>query len=245
MNKPKVVVVMPAYNAARTIQKTYKDIPQGIVDEVIVVDDASSDETTNIAKALGTQVRVVRHTANVGYGGNQKTCYREALKSNADIVVMLHPDYQYPPKLLKYLVVPVADGSFDIMLGSRIQSRVQTLKLGMPLYKYLGNRVLTFLENIVLGLNMSEYHTGYRAFSSKALKQLPIHAFSNDFIFDQEIIIAAHMAGFSIGEVFTPASYRQDSSSISFKRSVIYGWGVLWLLFMYLVNRKVLFTKNT
>ncbi len=180
--KSKVIVVMPAYNAEKTLQKTYQDIPKKGVDEVIVVDDDSQDKTVAIAKKLGLPVFV--HQKNLGYGGNQKTCYKEALKRGGKIIVMIHPDYQYDATLTLELIRPIQSGRFDIMLGSRIRSRQEALKGGMPLYKYLGNRFLTLLENVILGLNLSEYHTGFRAYKASVLRTLPFSSFSNDIIFD-------------------------------------------------------------
>ena len=235
--KPKIVVVMPAYNAAKTIEKTYRDIPKKRVDEIIVVDDASGDETVKIAKKLGLKTFI--HHANLGYGGNQKTCYWEALKKNPEIVVMIHPDYQYDPTLIPELVKPIIDGRFDIMLGSRIRTRKEALEGGMPLYKYLANRFLTLVENIVLGLNLSEYHTGFRAYSKKVLKMVPFQRFSNDFVFDQQILIAAVAHGFKIGEIPVPVRYFPEASSINFWRSVRYGLGTLWSLVRFLVTKKL------
>ncbi len=221
----RIVIVMPAYNAAHTLEKTYKDIPKNIADEIILVDDESHDKTVKIANKLG--IKTFRHNKNLGYGGNQKTCYRQALKLNADIVVMLHPDYQYDPKLIPFLIEPIKQDVFDIMLGSRIRTRKGVLEGGMPLYKYLGNRLLTFLENLVLGLNLSEYHTGFRAYSKKVLKKLPLEKFSNDFVFDQQILISAHSFKFRIGEIFVPTKYFPEASSINFIQSVKYGFSIL------------------
>ncbi len=230
----KIVVIMPAYNAAKTLEKTYHDIPQGLAEEVILVDDQSQDKTVKIAKKLGLKVFV--HPTNLGYGGNQKTCYWEALKTKPDIVVMIHPDYQYDATLTADLVKPLLDGRFEIMLGSRIRSRKEALEGGMPFYKYLSNRFLTILENIVLGLNLSEYHTGFRAFKSEVLRTLPFQQFSNDFVFDQEILISAVAAGFSIGEIPVPVRYFPEASSINFVRSVRYGLMTILTLFKYLLR---------
>ncbi len=232
----RVVVVMPAYNAEKTIEKTFRDIPKHVVDRVIVVDDDSRDKTVQIAKKLGLQVIV--HEKNLGYGGNQKTCYKEALKAGADIVVMIHPDYQYDASLTGELVKPIQDGRFDIMLGSRIRSRAEALAGGMPLYKYISNRLLTLLENIVLGLNLSEYHTGFRAFHRKVLKTVPLEQFSNDFVFDQEILISAHSSGYSIGETPVPVRYFPEASSINFIRSTRYGLMILVALWKYLLSSR-------
>ncbi len=234
--KKKIIVVLPSYNAEKTIEKTNSRIPMDIVDEVLVVDDASIDNTVNVVKKL--HLKLFIHKKNLGYGGNQKTCYKEALKLGADIIVMLHPDYQYDPKFIKYLVEPIIDDSFDIMLGSRIRTRAETLKNGMPFYKYLNNRLLTFLENIILGLNLSEYHTGFRAFKREVIQEINFKKLSNDFVFDQQILFATHILGFRIGEIYTPSHYRKDSSTISFVRSIKYGLQTLLNLFYYIVDKK-------
>lgn len=231
--KNKVIVVMPAYNAAKTLERTYKDIPKKIVDEVIVVDDDSHDTTINIAKKLRLPYKV--HSKNLGYGANQKTCYKEALKREASIIVMIHPDYQYDPKLTGELIYPIINKRFDLMLGSRITTRQDVLKGGMPFYKYLGNRFLTFVENIILGLNLSEYHTGFRAYKAEVLKKIPYKEFSDDFVFDQEILFSARAAGFRIGEISVPTRYFREASSINFLRSIRYGLETLLLLCKYIV----------
>jgi len=231
---PKVVVVMPAYNAAKTLEKTYGDIPKGIVHEVIVVDDDSHDETVEVAKKLNLPVYV--HPKNLGYGGNQKTCYREALKRGADIVVMIHPDYQYDATLTGYLIQPILEGRADIMLGSRIRSRKEALEGGMPLYKYISNRFLTFLENLVLGLNLSEYHTGFRAYRREVLEKVPYNLFSDDFVFDQEILIVAHSGGFRMGEIAVPVRYFPEASSINFSRSARYGIMILGTILRFILH---------
>ncbi len=228
MRKPKIVVIMPAYNAGKTLEKTYRDIPKGLASEVILVDDASRDETIKIAKKL--KITTFVHEYNLGYGGNQKTCYWEALKRKPDIVVMLHPDYQYDATLTGDLVKPIIDGRFDIMLGSRIRSRKEALDGGMPLYKYLSNRLLTLIENISLGLSLSEYHTGFRAYSQKALRKIPFQLLSNDFVFDQEILIWAVRKGLKIGEIPVPVRYFPEASSINFRRSLKYGLETLFTL---------------
>lgn len=232
--KTKIVAVMPAYNAAKTISKTYKDIPPGAVDEVIVVDDGSHDATVNIAKKLG--LKVISHPQNRGYGGNQKTCYTLALSEGADIVVMIHPDYQYDSSLTGELTRPITQGRFDIMLGSRIRTREESVKGGMPMYKYLGNRFLTFMQNIILGQNLSEYHTGFRAFSKEILKKIPFHKYSDDFVFDQQILIGAITAGARIGEIPVPVRYFPEASSINLKRSIKYGISILLDLVIYIIN---------
>lgn len=232
MVKKKIIVIMPAYNAAKTLERTYQDIPQGLVDEIILVDDHSRDATAKVAQKLGLKVFV--HATNLGYGGNQKTCYWEALKSQPEIVVMIHPDYQYDATLLPDLIKPIIDGRSQIMLGSRIRSRQEALAGGMPLYKYLANRFLTVLENVILGLNLSEYHTGFRAFSHRVLKKVPFQKFSDDFVFDQEILISAIAAGFKIGEIPVPVRYFPEASSINFFRSVRYGLMTVLSLIKYL-----------
>ncbi len=220
----KIVVVMPAYNAARTIEQTYREIPLDLVDEVIVTDDASRDETVEVAKRL--RLRTIVHDFNRGYGGNQKTCYSEALRLGGDVVVMLHPDYQYTPTLIPAMISLITDGPFDVVLGSRVLGG-RALAGGMPLYKYLANRLLTAVENWLLGAKLSEYHTGYRAFSRKVLESLPLLENSDDFVFDNQMLAQIHMAGFEIGEVSCPAAYFEEASSINFRRSVRYGLGVL------------------
>ncbi len=233
--KEKVIVVMPAYNAAKTLEKTYRDIPEGVADEVLVVDDHSRDETVKVAKKLKLPVFV--HKKNLGYGGNQKTCYSQALKKGGEIIVMIHPDYQYDATLTKHLIEPILEGRFDIMLGSRIRTREEALSGGMPLYKYLSNRFLTLMENIALGLNLSEYHTGFRAFRSDVLQKLPLESFSDDFVFDQEILISAHMAGFRMGEIPVPVRYFPEASSINFERSLKYGFMILYTLLLYFLHK--------
>lgn len=230
----KVVVVMPAYNAERTLEKTFRDIPHRLADEVIVVDDDSRDKTVQIAKKLN--LPVVVHKKNLGYGGNQKTCYKEALNRGAEIIVMIHPDYQYDATLIGELIKPILEKRFDIMLGSRIRSRKEALAGGMPLYKYVFNRFLTLLENIILGLNMSEYHTGFRAFRKEVLSSLPLNSFSDDFVFDQEILISAHFSGFNMGEIAVPVRYFPEASSINFYRSFRYGLSILYVLILYILN---------
>lgn len=220
----KICVVLPAYNAEKTLLQTVEEIPREYIDDVILVDDASTDQTTQKGKALG--LHTVTHTQNLGYGGNQKTCYSEALKRGADVVIMLHPDYQYTPKLLVAMGSLIAAGQYDVVLGSRILSE-GAIKGGMPLYKYLANRFLTHFENVMLGKKLSEYHTGYRAFSREVLETLPLDQNSDDFVFDNQMLAQAVYAGFSIGEVSCPTKYFDDASSINFRRSVIYGLGVL------------------
>jgi len=234
IHNKKVVVVLPAYNAAKTLEATYNEIPHEIVDEVILVDDASSDNTAEVAKRLNINIFI--HPENKGYGGNQKTCYKEALKKGADVVVMLHPDYQYTPKLLTALASMVAVGEFDIVLASRILGR-GALKGGMPFYKYLSNRFLTLMENILINQKLSEYHTGYRTFSREVLEKLPIEENSDDFVFDNEILVQAVYFGFRIGEISCPTKYFEEASSINFKRSVLYGIGVLATALKYFLQK--------
>jgi glycosyltransferase involved in cell wall biosynthesis len=224
LNGKRVIVVMPAYNAARTLRRTYADVPLEVVDDVLVVDDSSSDETVRVATDLGVTTFV--HERNLGYGGNQKTCYREALKRGADIVVMLHPDYQYSPKLIVPLAGMIAYGEYDVALGSRILGN-GARQGGMPLYKYVANRWLTAFQNVTLGQKLSEYHTGFRAFSSEVLNTLPLEDNSDDFVFDNEILAQVTHFRYRIGEVSCPTRYFPEASSINFRRSVLYGFGVL------------------
>jgi glycosyltransferase involved in cell wall biosynthesis len=231
----KVIVVMPAYNAARTLQKTYAEIPHEVVDEVILVDDHSHDNTADLARNLGIN-QVLVHDTNLGYGGNQKTCYRVALDRNADIVVMIHPDYQYTPKLCSAMSSLIAEGTFDCVLGSRILG-VGALQGGMPLYKFVANRILTLFQNMMLSYKLSEYHTGYRAFSRKVLETLPLDRNDNDFIFDNQMLLQIIYAGFRIGEITCPTVYMEDSSSINFKRATRYGLEVLKTTLCYRLHR--------
>jgi glycosyltransferase involved in cell wall biosynthesis len=230
----KIIVVMPAYNAAGTLQRTYEEIPLDMVDEVVVTDDASSDETVNIAKELGLHVLV--HERNQGYGANQKTCYAEALRLGADVVVMLHPDYQYTPKLLPAMISMITYGPFDVVLGSRILGG-GALVGGMPRYKYVANRILTLFQNILTGAKLSEYHTGYRAFTREVLEALPLEVNSDDFVFDNQMLAQIIQARFSIGEVSCPAAYFPEASSIHFGPSVKYGFGVLWVSLQLFLQR--------
>ncbi len=226
----RVAVILPAYNAAKTLERTYAEIPLDIVDEVILTDDASRDATVALSQNLG--IHTLTHEANKGYGANQKTCYAEALKRNADIVVMLHPDYQYSPKLVTAMASMIASGHYDAVLASRILGR-GALAGGMPLYKYIANRFLTLAENLLLGIKLSEYHSGYRAFSAKLLETLPLDLCSDDFVFDNQMIAQAVFANFSIGEISCPTRYFAEASSINFRRSVTYGIGVLKTAFAY------------
>jgi glycosyltransferase involved in cell wall biosynthesis len=230
----RVVVVLPAYNAARTLRQTYEELPHEIVDHVILVDDASQDETTALAQELGLTTFV--HPRNLGYGGNQKTCYREALRAGADVVIMVHPDYQYTPALVTAMASMVAKGIYDTVLGSRMLGR-GAIKGGMPVYKYVANRILTLIENLALQRKLSEYHTGYRAFSRRVLESLPLEENSNDFVFDNEMLAQIVAFGFEIGEVSCPTRYFGEASSISFPRAVTYGMGVLGVCVRYRLHR--------
>jgi glycosyltransferase involved in cell wall biosynthesis len=234
LSNPKVVVVMPAYNAAKTLHMTYTDLPREMVDLVILVDDASSDETVKIARDLGLELFV--HLRNYGYGANQKTCYREALRAGADIVVMLHPDYQYDPTLLPEIIKPIQNGEADVVLGSRLMG-LHPMRQGMPWWKYYSNRALTMLENLTFGLNLSEYHTGYRAFRREVLESVNLQMNSDKFIFDQEIMAQAVNLKARIAEVSVPTRYFPEASSASFVQSSIYGLAILSLLARYWLHR--------
>lgn len=230
----RVVIVLPAYNAARTLERTVQDIPQGIADTILLVDDRSSDETITVARRLGLEVH--EHAMNTGYGGNQKTCYRLALDRGADIIVMLHPDYQYDPRIIRYFVDFIRDGYFDVMLGSRIRSRAEALAGGMPLYKYYANRVLTFLENLASGLNLSEWHTGMRAYRAEVLQSIDFLHNSNDFVFDSQVLFQIAEKGYRIGEIPVPVRYERESSSINFTRSLRYGTLTLFVALGYWIR---------
>ncbi|HTD24197.1 MAG TPA: glycosyltransferase family 2 protein [Terriglobales bacterium] len=225
---------MPAYNAAKTLERTYREVPLEVVDEVILVDDGSSDETVAKARELGLTTFV--HKVNLGYGRNQKTCYREALRRNADIVVMVHPDYQYSPKLVVSLAGMIAYGEYDVVLASRILGK-GTLKGGMPLYKYVANRFLTAFQNILMRQKLSEYHTGYRAFSREVLSTLPLEENTDDFIFDNEMLAQVSYFDYRIGEISCPTKYFAEASSINFRRSVKYGFGVLATSMQYRLQK--------
>jgi len=230
----RVAVVLPAYNAARTLLETYREIPFDIVDDVILTDDASNDGTSFLARSLG--IHTIVHEKNRGYGGNQKTCYKAALERGADIVVMLHPDYQYSPRLVLPMASMIASGHYDVVLASRILGRGARAG-GMPLWKYVANRALTFAENLLLGQKLSEYHTGYRAWSRAVLETLPHEACSDDFVFDNEMLAQARWFGFATGEISCPTRYFEEASSINFKRSCIYGLGVLRTAIQYRLAR--------
>ena len=233
----RVVIVMPAYNAARTLERTYADIPHDLVHRIILVDDVSKDETVEIARQLGLDVII--HAQNRGYGGNQKTCYDAALEAGAEVVVMLHPDYQYDATRIPDLVAPIMAGERDLMLGSRFLGN--PLAGGMPRWKYVANRFLTGVENLIFGLHLSEYHTGFRAYSRALLESIPYRLNSNDFVFDQELVAQVVAAGgFRIGEIAVPTRYFEEASSVGFKRSVVYGLSTLRVVLRYLLHRSSL-----
>jgi glycosyltransferase involved in cell wall biosynthesis len=234
-NGKKVVIVLPAYNAALTLEQTYREIPFDIVDEVVLVDDASRDNTMEVGQRLGITHRI-RHQTNKGYGGNQKTCYKTALELKADIVVMLHPDYQYTPKLITAMVSIIGQDLYPVVFGSRILGK-GALKGGMPLYKYIANRFLTLSQNLLMNKKLSEYHTGYRAFSAQVLHAIDFTHNSNDFIFDNEMIAQIFYKGYEIAEVTCPTKYFEEASSINFSRSVTYGLGVLKVSAYYMLTR--------
>lgn len=221
----KIVAVLPAYNAALTLEKTYKEIDFNIVDDVVLVDDHSTDNTSEIGRQLGIK-HIIRHEQNKGYGGNQKSCYKKALEIGADIVIMLHPDYQYTPQLIPSISYIIAQDLYPVVLASRILGK-GALKGGMPMYKYIANRALTFFQNVMINQKLSEYHTGYRAFSAEVLRNINLEANSDDFVFDNEMLSQIFMKGYEIGEVTCPTKYFEEASSINFKRSMQYGLGVL------------------
>jgi glycosyltransferase involved in cell wall biosynthesis len=231
----KLIIVLPAYNAARTLEQLYKEIPFDIVDDLVLVDDNSSDNTIEIASALNIK-HIIRHEENKGYGGNQKTCYNKAKALNADIVIMLHPDYQYTPKLIHSMAYAIANGVHPVVFGSRILGR-GALKGGMPLYKYIANRVLTLFQNILFRQKLSEYHTGYRAFSGEVLASINYNRNSDDFIFDNQMIAQIFYQGFSIGEITCPTKYFKEASSINLRRSIVYGLGVIKVGFLYRLTK--------
>ncbi|THD73091.1 MAG: glycosyltransferase [Bradyrhizobium sp.] len=234
LNGLKVTVIMPAYNAAATLEKTFNSLPKELIDDIILTDDYSTDATERVARSLG--IYTILHTRNMGYGGNQKTCYDAAIARGADIVVMLHPDYQYSPRLVPALAAMVASGEYDFALGSRILGN-QALAGGMPRYKYFFNRVLTLLQNILIGQKMSEYHTGFRCWSRKALMAIPYHRCSDDFVFDSQMVCQAVFFGLRPGEISCPARYFAEASSINFHSSVVYGLGVLATSAMFRLHK--------
>jgi glycosyltransferase involved in cell wall biosynthesis len=235
INNKKLVVVLPAYNAAMTLEQTYKEIPFDIVDEIVLVDDASRDNTMELAKQLGIN-HVIRHESNRGYGGNQKTCYNKALELGADIVIMLHPDYQYTPKLILPMAHLIAEGLYPVVLGSRILGN-GALKGGMPIYKYIANRALTLFQNIFINQKLSEYHTGYRAFSADVLRSVNFEINSDDFIFDNQMLSQIVFKDFEIAEITCPTKYFEEASSINFTRSMKYGFGVLGVSISHFLNK--------
>ena len=240
INGQKVIVVLPAYNAAKTVKQTYDEIDMTLVDEVILVDDASKDDTIAAARAAGI-THIIRHEKNKGYGGNQKTCYRTALATGADIIIMLHPDYQYTPALIGPMASLIANKVYPVVLGSRILG-MGALKGGMPLYKYVFNRLLTAAQNLLMGQKLSEYHTGYRAYHRDVLLSIPFENNSDDFVFDNELLAQVFYRGYEIAEITCPTRYFKEASSINFRRSSIYGLGVLWVSLQYALQKTKLFT---
>jgi glycosyltransferase involved in cell wall biosynthesis len=235
--KQKTIVVLPAYNAQKTLERTVKEIPKDIVDEIILVDDGSCDDTFKIAKKLG--LIAYKHKKNKGYGANQKTCFKIALKHKADIIVLLHPDYQYDPKLVKYFVYLIKDEYFDVMLGSRIRTRNEALNSGMPLYKYFSNRILSFIQNILTGQNLSEWHTGLRAYKRKVLESIDFERNSDDFVFDTQILLQIIEKGYKIGEISIPARYFPEASSINFWRGLKYGLETLLAVSKFFLKKLI------
>ena len=231
----KISIVLPAYNAEKTLEKTYNEIPFDIVDQVILVDDLSNDQTLEVAEKLGIQ-QIIRHEKNLGYGGNQKSCYNIALELDFDIIVMLHPDYQYTPRLIHSMCYVIANGVYDVVLGSRILGR-GALKGGMPMHKYIANRMLTLFQNVMMGQKLSEYHTGFRAYSKNVLENIDFNVNSDDFVFDNQIIAQIFYAGFEIAEITCPTHYFKDASSINLKRSIIYGLGVMRTSIQYRLQK--------
>ncbi|HUS86314.1 MAG TPA: glycosyltransferase family 2 protein [Bacteroidales bacterium] len=235
INNKKIVVVLPAFNAENSLEQTYREIPYDIVDDVILVDDQSSDKTIEIAEQLGIK-NIIKHETNLGYGGNQKTCYMNALHKGADIIVMLHPDYQYTPKLIHSMCYIIANNVYQVVLGSRILGK-GALKGGMPYYKYFFNRVLTLFQNLMIGQKLSEYHTGFRAFSRKVLESINFEQNSDNFIFDNQILIQIFNAGFEVAEITCPTKYASESSSINLKNSIVYGFGVIKNTLLFFLHR--------
>ncbi len=242
LNGKQIAVVLPAYNAAQTVGKTYREIPMNLVDTVILVDDASKDNTSAVAKELGIE-HVIRHESNKGYGGNQKSCYEKALSLGADIIIMLHPDYQYTPKLIHAISGIIAYDVYPVVLGSRILGK-GALKGGMPIYKYIANRILTLFQNILMGQKLSEYHTGYRAFSKEIFENINIHNNSDDFVFDNQMLAQICFKGYEIGELTCPTKYFEEASSINFSRSTTYGLGVLKTSLLFRLAKWKVFTHK-
>jgi len=234
MKKKRVIVVMPAYNAEKTLKKTYKDIDKKLVDEIILVDDGSKDKTVEVAKKMG--ITTFSHYKNLGYGGNQKTCYWEALKRKPDVVVMIHPDYQYDATLIEELITPILTGRYDYMFGSRIRTRKEALAGGMPYHKYIFNRFYTLIANLVMGVNFTEHMSGMRAYSAKTLRRIPFQRFSNDFMFDQQFTVSAIAKGLRVGEIAIPVRYYEESSSIKLLAGLRFGLGSLWCLALFIFN---------
>lgn len=235
LKNKKICVVLPAYNAETTLRQTYEEIPFDIVDEVILVDDCSQDATVEVGQALGIH-HIIRHDVNKGYGGNQKSCYTKALELGADVVIMLHPDYQYTPKLIESMAYVIVNDLYPVVLGSRILGK-GALRGGMPLYKYIFNRCLTFIQNVLMNQKLSEYHTGYRAFSSEVLRKIRFMDNSDDFVFDNQMLAQIVYAGYEIAEITCPTKYFPEASSINFRRSSKYGWGVLWTALQYRLQK--------
>ena len=234
LDNQRIAVILPAYNAEATLERTYREIPRNVVDEVVLVDDGSLDATARISKDLG--IKTIRHARNLGYGANQKTCYRHALSLPADVFVMLHPDYQYSPRLVPAMAAMIVSGEFDLVLGSRVLGGT-ALKGGMPVHKYGANRFLTWFENLFTGAKLSEYHTGFRAFSRRVLEELPLESNSNDFVFDNQVLVQALHFGFRVGEISCPTRYNADSSTITLGRSIVYGLGVMGCSLQYRIQR--------
>lgn len=235
LKNKKICVVLPAYNAETTLRQTYEEIPLDIVDEVILVDDCSQDATVEVGQSLGIH-HIIRHDVNKGYGGNQKSCYTKALELGADVVIMLHPDYQYTPKLIESMAYVIVNDLYPVVLGSRILGK-GALRGGMPLYKYIFNRCLTFIQNVLMNQKLSEYHTGYRAFSSEVLRKIRFMDNSDDFVFDNQMLAQIFYAGYEIAEITCPTKYFPEASSINFRRSSKYGWGVLWTALQYRLQK--------
>jgi len=242
IDNKKIIVVLPAYNASETLEKTYHEIPFDIVDDIVLVDDNSTDETVQVAKKLGIQ-HVLKHSNNKGYGANQKSCYKKALELGGDIVIMLHPDYQYTPKLIHSMAYLIANDVYPVVMGSRILGK-GALRGGMPMYKYIANRLLTLFQNIVIGQKLSEYHTGFRAFSKEVIQALALEHNSNDFIFDNQMLCQIFSKDFEIAEITCPTTYADESSSINFTRSVTYGLGVLKVSLQYFLHKKKIVRSN-
>ncbi|MFO0975619.1 MAG: glycosyltransferase family 2 protein [Planctomycetaceae bacterium] len=234
-DKPKIIAVMPAYNAEATLERTLRDIPPDTVDEIILVDDCSRDRTVEVAKALG--LTVIQHQKNTGYGGNQKTCYTHALERGADIVVMIHPDYQYDSRVIPIAAELIRLGNVDVILGSRIRTRAEALEGGMPAWKYIANRCLTIFENVMLGQNLGDFHSGFRAYHRKVLEAVPWKENSNDFVFDTQFLAQAVFFGFRLGDIPVPVRYFKEASSINFRRSLRYGLLTVWIMLLFWFNR--------